>query len=177
MTDGLSLPSDTSFNSAAMRKLASSTPSDEKFQFLLFVLDSLERRKLAVDPAFYSSILAVGAQGGGLQKRVASLFARSRNHGHGKGATTRSSADSTDDDTPPASHRVVGGPVRELFRLQGRAQCQRRVPRGSRDDVQEELRSSAGRGTSGGVSRKATGQRAVKQGDCTARECRLARLL
>jgi len=106
MTDGLSLPSDTSFNSAAMRKLASSTPSDEKFQFLLFVLDSLERRKLAVDPAFYSSILAVGAQGGGLQKRVASLFARSRNHGHGKGATTRSAADSTDDDTPPP-HRIA----------------------------------------------------------------------
>merc|ERR1711966_531596 len=59
---------------------------------------------------------------------------------------------------PPASHRVVGGPVRELFRLQGRARYQRRVPRCSRDDVQEELRSSAGRGTSGGVSRKATGQ-------------------
>merc|ERR1711966_519753 len=81
MTDGLSLPSDTSFNSAAIRKLA-------------------------VEPAFYSSILAVGAQGGGLQKRVASLFARSRNHGHGKGATTRSAADSTDDDTPPP-HRIA----------------------------------------------------------------------
>lgn len=58
--------------------------SDEKFQFLLFTLDSLEGRKLVVDTTFYSSILMSAAQAGGLRKRIASLVTRSRNVGNQK---------------------------------------------------------------------------------------------
>jgi len=58
--------------------------SDEKFQFLLFTLDSLEGRKLVVDTTFYSSILMSAAQAGGLRKRIASLVTRSRNFGNQK---------------------------------------------------------------------------------------------
>lgn len=58
--------------------------SDEKFQFLLFTLDSLEGRKLVVDTTFYSSILMSAAQAGGLKKRIASLVTRSRNVGNQK---------------------------------------------------------------------------------------------
>ena len=58
-----------------------SHPPEEKFEFLLFVLDSLERRKLTVDSMFYCSILVFSAQAGGLQKRIASLVTRSRKSG------------------------------------------------------------------------------------------------
>merc|ERR1711966_26369 len=168
MTDGLSLPSDTSFNSAAMRKIPISAvrlgfPGAKK----------ISRRSgvLLFDTGGGRTRGRLTKEGGLPVRPIAEPRARK-----GSNNSVRGRLDGRRH-APPASHRVVGGPVRELFRLQGRAQCQRRVPRGSRDDVQEELRSSAGRGTSGGVSRKATGQRAVKQGDCTARECRLARLL
>ena len=56
MIEGLNLKSDIPFTSGAMRKSADSLVSsdeDEKLQFLLFVLDSLEARKLQVDSAFY----------------------------------------------------------------------------------------------------------------------------
>jgi hypothetical protein len=70
--------------STAIRKSIDSQPSDGTFQFLLFVLDSLEGRKLAVDSAFYSSILVLAAQAGGLRKRIASLLTRSRKIGNQK---------------------------------------------------------------------------------------------
>lgn len=76
--DGLSLSPDIPFASSATRKISKSQPSDGKFEFLLFVLDSLEGRKLTVDSAFYSSILVLGAMTGGLHKRIASLLSRSR---------------------------------------------------------------------------------------------------
>ncbi|KAL7542112.1 hypothetical protein ACHAXR_011528 [Thalassiosira sp. AJA248-18] len=82
MIDGLSLQPDISFSSASTRK--SSVPSEGKFEFLLFVLDSLEVRKLMVDSTFYSSILVLGAQVGGLQKRIASLLTRARKSGNQK---------------------------------------------------------------------------------------------
>lgn len=79
--DGLSLQSDMSLTSVSKKN---SILSDEKFQFLLFTLDSLEGRKLVVDTAFYSSILISAAQAGGLRKRIASLVTRSRNVGNHK---------------------------------------------------------------------------------------------
>jgi len=82
--DGMGLVPDRPFTSAAMRKMSDSTPSDGKFEFLLFVLDSLEGRKLIVDSSFYSSILVLGAQAGGLHKRIASLLTRSRKSGKQK---------------------------------------------------------------------------------------------
>jgi len=103
MTDGLSLQSDTALTSAGIRKTANSPLSEGKFPFLLFVLDSLKGRKLAVDPTFYSSILFAGAQAGGLHKRVASLFARSRNSGNPK-ELTLSIAESTRE--APPLHRI-----------------------------------------------------------------------
>ena len=84
MIDGMNLQTDMPFTSAEMRRSAQSPPSEEKFQFLLFVLDSLAPRKLTVDSAFYSSILVSGALAGGLQKRIASLIARSRRDGNQK---------------------------------------------------------------------------------------------
>merc|ERR1739845_58855 len=104
MIDGLSLQSDMSLTSTIPRKKANAPPSDGKFQFLLFVLDSLERRKLAADPSFYSSILWVGAQAGGLQKRVASLLVRSRHNWQQKGAKLPT-AESTDEAT--SLHRAI----------------------------------------------------------------------
>ncbi|KAL9181558.1 hypothetical protein ACHAXT_010363 [Thalassiosira profunda] len=77
MIDGLGIQLDL-----PARTSASAPSSDEKFDFLLFVLDSLEARKLTVDSGFYSSILFCGAQTGGLQKRIASLLARSRKSGN-----------------------------------------------------------------------------------------------
>jgi len=81
MMDGMSLTSDMP---ATTRKMSKSQPSDGKFEFLLFVLDSLEGRKLTVDSAFYSSILVLGAWTGGLHKRIASLLPRSRKSGKQK---------------------------------------------------------------------------------------------
>ena len=65
--DGLSLQSDMSLTSVSMKN---SILSDEKFQYLLFTLDSLEGRKLVVDTTFYSSILMSAAQAGGLRKVI-----------------------------------------------------------------------------------------------------------
>lgn len=84
MIEGLNLRTDMPFTSAAMKKSADSRPSDGKFEFLLFVLDSLEGRKLTVDSSFYSSILVEGALAGGLHKRIASLLTRSRKSGSHK---------------------------------------------------------------------------------------------
>lgn len=76
--EALNLQSDMPLTSAVTRNIVDLELSDRIFAFLLFVLDSLERRKLAVDSAFYSSILVSAAQTGGLQKRIASLLTRSR---------------------------------------------------------------------------------------------------
>lgn len=84
ITESLNLQSDMPLTSAAMRKSVESQLSDQTFQFLLFVLDSLEGRKLAVDPAFYSAILISAALAGGLQKRVASLLSQARKIGNQK---------------------------------------------------------------------------------------------
>lgn len=46
-----------------------------KFQFLLFVVDSLQRRKLPVAGDVFASVLALGQEIGGLPLRVALLFA------------------------------------------------------------------------------------------------------
>jgi len=82
MMEGLNLQADMPFTSRAMKQNSSdSHPPEEKFEFLLFVLDSLERRKLTVDSMFYCSILVFSAQAGGLQKRIASLITRSRKSG------------------------------------------------------------------------------------------------
>jgi len=83
MIDGMNLQTDMPYTSAAMRKSTQSQLSagPGKFEFLMFVLDSLEGRKLTVDPAFYSSILVSAALSGGLKQRIASLIARSRKSG------------------------------------------------------------------------------------------------
>lgn len=52
--------------------------SNDKFQFLLFVFDALENRKLTVDSSFYSAVLILGAQDGGLNKRIAYYISEGR---------------------------------------------------------------------------------------------------
>jgi len=99
MIDSMNLQTDMPFTSAAMRKSTQSQLSDGpgKFEFLLFVLDSLGGRKLTVDSAFYSSILVSGAMGGGLKQRIASHIARSRNSGTQKEISVSLEADLSED--------------------------------------------------------------------------------
>lgn len=56
----------------------SKTLTAETFQFLLFVLDTVENRKLTVDSSFYSATLILGAQEGGLHKRIAYYLSEGR---------------------------------------------------------------------------------------------------
>ena len=51
---------------------------EERFYFLLYVLDSLRAFNLPCDSSFYSSVLYVGARMGGLRRKLASLLAESR---------------------------------------------------------------------------------------------------
>jgi hypothetical protein len=53
-------------------------PTTETFQFLLFVFDILESRKLTVDSSFYSATLILGAQDRGLHKRIAYYMSEER---------------------------------------------------------------------------------------------------
>jgi hypothetical protein len=78
MLEGLELRSDISRRRTNPNNKLLSQQPDDTFQFLLFVLDSIESRKLTVDSAFYSAILVLGAQNGGLLKRVAYLISDSR---------------------------------------------------------------------------------------------------
>lgn len=48
------------------------------FDFMIFVLDSMEQRKLPVVGAFYAAVLFEGSRAGGLRKKVASLIAESK---------------------------------------------------------------------------------------------------
>lgn len=48
------------------------------FNFLLFVLDSLERRKLPCDGNFYANILFESARLGALPKKIGSLLVKSK---------------------------------------------------------------------------------------------------
>ncbi|GAX13527.1 hypothetical protein FisN_27Lh031 [Fistulifera solaris] len=49
-----------------------------RFRFLLFVLDSLERRNLVVDGTLYAAALTLGRQIGGVERRVANLLLQSK---------------------------------------------------------------------------------------------------
>jgi hypothetical protein len=78
MMQALDLRTDTAMR---RKKSNSSTPTQsptETFQFLLFVFDSLENRKLTVDSFFYSATLILGAQEGGLHKRIAYYLSQGR---------------------------------------------------------------------------------------------------
>lgn len=51
---------------------------NDKFKFLLSVLDSFDKRKLQFCGQFYAGLLFEGARLGGLEKRIASLVADSK---------------------------------------------------------------------------------------------------
>ncbi len=78
MSEGLNLHRDMARTAALVKARQQSLPSEGTFEFLLFVLDSLEARKLIVNAEFYSSILVLGAELGGLEMRIASILTRSR---------------------------------------------------------------------------------------------------
>ena len=78
MSEGLNLQPDIPRSASALKARKKSLPSTETFEFLLFVLDSLEGRKLMVNSEFYSSILVLGAEMGGLEMRVASIMTKHR---------------------------------------------------------------------------------------------------
>jgi hypothetical protein len=97
ISESLNLQSDLPLTSAAMKKSIDSQRSEGTFQYLLFILDSMESRKLVVDSSFYSSILVWAAQAGGLHKRIASLLAQSRKNSNQEGkhlSESQSSAES-----------------------------------------------------------------------------------
>mmetsp|Transcript_428 Transcript_428/g.1292 ORF Transcript_428/g.1292 Transcript_428/m.1292 type:complete len:358 (+) Transcript_428:111-1184(+) len=54
------------------------TEAKAKHDFLLFVLDSLEARRLPCSGSFYASILFEGSRIGGLRKKLSSLLAQAR---------------------------------------------------------------------------------------------------
>jgi len=49
-----------------------------KFEFLLTVLDALERRKLSLDFETYIAIIREGVKYGGIRRKIASLLAKAR---------------------------------------------------------------------------------------------------
>ncbi|GAX28314.1 hypothetical protein FisN_27Hh031 [Fistulifera solaris] len=54
------------------------TEDKTRFRFLLFVMDSLERRNLVVDGTLYAAVLTLGRQIGGVERRVANLLLQSK---------------------------------------------------------------------------------------------------
>ena len=52
--------------------------SEAAFDFMLFVMDLMDQRKLPVAGAFYASVLFEGSRAGGLRRDVASLIAESK---------------------------------------------------------------------------------------------------
>mmetsp|Transcript_4943 Transcript_4943/g.6972 ORF Transcript_4943/g.6972 Transcript_4943/m.6972 type:complete len:1087 (-) Transcript_4943:79-3339(-) len=64
--------------------------ADETFQFLLFVLDSVEQRNLSLDGAFYASVLFCGSRMGGVQRKIASFLAEARSAAGQDGTKSRS---------------------------------------------------------------------------------------
>jgi pentatricopeptide repeat protein len=54
------------------------TAAVERFTFLLFVIDSIQKRSLPVDASLYSSTLLLGNQNGGVTRRIASLLAKAK---------------------------------------------------------------------------------------------------
>mmetsp|Transcript_28012 Transcript_28012/g.51003 ORF Transcript_28012/g.51003 Transcript_28012/m.51003 type:complete len:1110 (-) Transcript_28012:431-3760(-) len=67
-------------------KKAANSSHPEKFDFLLFVLDSIHTRKIPCDGLFYACMLFEGARVGGLRKKIASLLAVAREATNGDGA-------------------------------------------------------------------------------------------
>jgi hypothetical protein len=67
-------------------KKAANSSNPEKFDFLLFVLDSIHTRKIPCDGLFYACMLFEGARVGGLRKKIASLLAVAREATNGDGA-------------------------------------------------------------------------------------------
>lgn len=60
------------------KKMLLKEEDTDKFDFLLYVLDGLRRRKLSCDSKFYAAVLTCGARIGGLRKKIASLLVESR---------------------------------------------------------------------------------------------------
>jgi len=56
----------------------SSLDEMNKFEFLLSVLDALERRKLSLDYETYITIIKEGNRHGGIRRKIASLIAKVR---------------------------------------------------------------------------------------------------
>jgi pentatricopeptide repeat protein len=54
------------------------TEDKTRFAFLLFAMDSLERRNLVVDGTLYAAALTLGRQIGGVERRVANLLLQSK---------------------------------------------------------------------------------------------------
>jgi len=80
IVEALRLSSDlTKFSKSTSANDTVQPHSAEAFEFCLFLVDSLDSRKLNIDPAFYSALLFSGARLGGLHRRIASLLSHSRN--------------------------------------------------------------------------------------------------
>ncbi len=75
-----------------------------KFDFLLFVLDGLAKRKLNCDGKFYAAVLTCGARIGGLRKKIASLLVESRTVNGGLAAKQAISSSEQEEDA-----RTVAG--------------------------------------------------------------------
>ncbi|KAL7488499.1 hypothetical protein ACHAW6_014093 [Cyclotella cf. meneghiniana] len=84
MLEGLNLRPDIATSRNRSNSKGSSQVPNATFQFLLFVLDSLENRKLTIDSSFYAATLILGAQNGALDKRIAYLMSQARRNGREK---------------------------------------------------------------------------------------------
>eukprot|EP00594_Rhizosolenia_setigera_P014684 CAMPEP_0178956734 /NCGR_PEP_ID=MMETSP0789-20121207/10454_1 /TAXON_ID=3005 /ORGANISM="Rhizosolenia setigera, Strain CCMP 1694" /LENGTH=1089 /DNA_ID=CAMNT_0020638767 /DNA_START=279 /DNA_END=3548 /DNA_ORIENTATION=+ len=91
----------------------------ETFEFLLFVIDSLNKRKLSINGTFYSAILREGVRLGGFGRQMAYLLGKAREEGNtntilSNTSTSSSSSKTTEESTTWSNvlHSVETGQVK-----------------------------------------------------------------
>ena len=117
--------------------------AEEKFLFLLFVLDSINGRNLPCDGPLYSAILSYGSRVGGLSKKIASLLVWAKTMSTGGSSIINDAPETTSQDSSVVSSwEELYGSYDELQeRLSSPALLPKTVVRVNRADVVKVLRA------------------------------------